>query len=309
MATRAQIALDASEIALSPGARARRRFLANPAAMFGLILLLLLAGAALAANWIMAAFGLEPSAVDFSSRYAPISFAHPLGGDELGRDVLARLLQGGRVSLAVGLTAAAAATLIGASIGLLAGFRGGAVDALLMRLTDAMLALPVLPLLIVLAAVDPAKLGFEGAAGPGASVLRIVVIVALVGWPGAARLTRAAALAARAQDFVRAARAIGVHPARIAIRHVAPAAAAPLIVAATLAMGQVILFESTLSFLGLGVEPPLASWGSMLANAQETVWEQPLLAIWPGLAIFLTVIAVNFVGDGLREAINPRLRQ
>jgi len=291
----------------SPGARARARFFSNPAATLGLALLLLLTTGALAAGWIAAAFDLDPETVDFASRYAAPSAVHPLGADELGRDVLARLLLGGRVSLAVGIAAAIAAAAIGAAIGLLAGFRGGTVDAILMRVTDAMLALPVLPLLIVLAAIDPAKLGFEGASGPVASVVRIVVIVALVGWPGAARLTRAAALAARAEDYVRAARAIGVHPARIAVRHVAPAAAGPLIVAATLAMGHVILFESTLSFLGLGVEPPLASWGAMLANAQETVWEQPMLAVWPGLAIFLTVVAVNFVGDGLREAVNPRL--
>ncbi len=291
----------------SPGARARRRFFANPAAALGLALLLALATATFAAGWIAAALDLNAETVDLANRYAPISAANPLGGDELGRDVLARLLAGGRVSLAVGLAAALGAALIGATLGLLAGFRGGWVDGLVMRLTDTMLALPVLPLLIVLAAVDPAKLGFEGAAGPAASVVRIVVIVALVGWPGAARLTRAAALAARSQDYVRAARAIGIHPVRIALRHVAPAAAGPLIVAATLAMGQVILFESTLSFLGLGVEPPLASWGAMLSNAQETVWERPMLAVWPGLAIFLTVVAVNFVGDGLRDAVNPRL--
>lgn len=290
----------------SPGARARRRFFANPAATAGLILLTLMALAAVLAGVIAEVLGLNADVVDLGARFAPASAANPLGADELGRDVLARLLLGGRVSLAVGLAAAVAAAAIGAAIGLLAGFRGGWVDAALMRLTDGMLALPILPLLIVLAAVDPAKLGFEGASGPAASVVRIVVIVALVGWPGAARLTRAAALAARAEDYVRAARAIGVHPARIAIRHVAPAAAGPLIVAATLAMGQVILFESTLSFLGLGVEPPLASWGAMLANAQETVWERPMLAVWPGLAIFLTVVSVNFVGDGLREAINPR---
>lgn len=291
---------------LSPRARARRRFFANRAATLGLALLIAMALAAILSDVVRQALGLNANEVDLANRFAPMSAANPLGADELGRDVLARLLEGGRVSLAVGLAAASGAALIGAGIGLIAGFRGGWVDAALMRLTDAMLALPVLPLLIVLAAIDPAKLGFDGAYGPTASVVRIVVIVALVGWPGAARLTRAAALAARTEDYVRAARAIGVRPAWIAFRHVAPAAAGPLIVAATLAMGQVILFESTLSFLGLGVQPPLASWGAMLANAQETVWERPMLAVWPGLAIFLTVVAVNFVGDGLREAVNPR---
>ena len=296
----------AGAIARSPAARVRSRFFANPAAVIGLVLLLVLGLSAIFADVIQAILNLDGEAVDLASRFAPPSPAHPLGADELGRDVLARLLSGGRVSLAVGLTAAIGAASIGAVIGLAAGFRGGWVDAALMRMTDTMLALPLLPLLIVLAAVDPAKLGIDAAYGGEASVLRIVLIVALVGWPGAARLTRAAALAARTEDYVRAARAMGVSPVRIAWRHVAPAATGPLIVGATLAMGQVILFESTLSFLGLGIQPPLASWGGMLANAQETVWEQPMLAIWPGLAIFLTVVAVNFVGDGLREAVNPR---
>jgi len=290
----------------TPMGRARRRFLADRSATAGLALLAALTALALFDGPISAGFGLNGETVNLGQRYAPASLAAPLGGDELGRDVLARLLAGGQVSLAVGITAALAAATIGALIGLIAGFWGGWTDAILMRLTDAILALPLLPLLIVLAAVDPSKLGFEGAAGPFASVVRIVVIVALVGWPGAARLTRAAALRARSEDYVRAARAVGVHPVRIALRHVLPAASGPLIVAATLAMGQVILFESILSFLGLGVQAPLASWGSMLANAQETVWERPSLAIWPGLAIFLTVVAVNFVGDGLRDAFNPR---
>lgn len=289
-----------------PTSRAKARFVGNRAAVVGLIILCALALAALFAGLIQSALGLDGETVDLASRFAAPSLDHPLGADELGRDVLARLLAGGQVSLAVGLTAAIAAAAIGAAIGLAAGFQGGWLDAVLMRMTDTMLALPLLPLLIVLAAVDPTKLGFEAAYGAEASVIRIVLIVAVVGWPGAARLTRAAALAAKTEDYVRAARAMGISPFRIAVRHVAPAATGPLIVAATLAMGQVILFESTLSFLGLGIEPPLASWGGMLANAQETVWEQPMLAVWPGLAIFLTVVAVNFVGDGLREAVNPR---
>lgn len=293
----------------SPAQRALARFRDNRAAMLGACMLAALACSALFARIITGALGLDAEAVDLAGRYAPISWEHPLGGDELGRDVLARLLQGGQVSLSVGLAAGVAAAGIGAAIGLLAGFRGGLTDSILMRITDGMLALPVLPLLIVLAAVDPTKLGLSADSGGVASVARIVLIVALVGWPGAARLTRAAALSARAQDYVRAARAVGVHPFRIALRHVAPAAAGPVIVAATLAMGQVILFESILSFLGLGIQPPLASWGAMLAHAQDTIWERPMLAIWPGIAIFLTVIAVNFVGDGLRDALNPKKAQ
>ena len=296
----------ALNMAETPTRRAWTRFRRNRAAVLGACLLTVLALSAIFAGAITAVLGLDAEAVDLASRYSPVSVAHPLGGDELGRDVLARLLQGGQVSLSVGLAAAVAAAGIGAAIGLLAGFQGGLTDSILMRITDGMLALPVLPLLIVLAAVDPTKLGMSADSGGAASVVRIVLIVALVGWPGAARLTRAVALSARAQDYVRAARAVGVHPFRIAIRHVAPAAAGPVIVAATLAMGQVILFESILSFLGLGIQPPLASWGAMLAHAQDTIWERPMLAIWPGVAIFLTVIAVNFVGDGLRDALNPR---
>jgi len=295
----------ALNLAETPTRRAWTRFRRNRGAMLGTCLLAALALSAIFAGAITASLGLDAEAVDLARRYAPVSAEHPLGGDELGRDVLARLLQGGQVSLSVGLAAAVAAAGIGATIGLLAGFQGGLTDSILMRITDGMLALPVLPLLILLAAVDPTKLGMSAGSGGAASVVRIVLIVALVGWPGAARLTRAAALSARAQDYVRAARAVGVHPFRIALRHVAPAAAGPVIVAATLAMGQVILFESILSFLGLGIQPPLASWGAMLAHAQDTIWERPMLTIWPGVAIFLTVIAVNFVGDGLRDALNP----
>jgi len=296
----------ALHMAETPTRRAWTRFRRNRAAVLGACLLFALALSAIFAGAITALLGLDAETVDLASRYAPVSAAHPLGGDELGRDVLARLLQGGQVSLSVGLAAAVAAAGIGAAIGLLAGFQGGLTDSILMRITDGMLALPVLPLLILLAAVDPTKLGMSADSDGAASVFRIVLIVALVGWQGAARLTRAAALSARAQDYVRAARAVGVHPFRIALRHVAPAAAGPVIVAATLAMGQVILFESTLSFLGLGIQPPLASWGAMLAHAQDTIWERPMLTVWPGMAIFLTVIAVNFVGDGLRDALNPR---
>ena len=221
----------------TPTRRAWIRFRRNRAAMLGACLLVVLALSAIFAGAITAVLGLDAEAVDLASRYAPMSAAHPLGGDELGRDVLARLLQGGQVSLSVGLAAAVAAAGIGAAIGLLAGFQGGLTDSVLMRITDGMLALPVLPLLIVLAAVDPTKLGMSADSGGAASVVRIVLIVALVGWPGASRLTRAAALSARAQDYVRAARAVGVHPFRIAVRHVAPAAAGPVIVAATLSDG------------------------------------------------------------------------
>jgi peptide/nickel transport system permease protein len=193
-------------------------------------------------------------------------------------------------------------------VGLVAGYAGGAVDGFLMRLTDAVIALPLLPILIVLAAVDLGKLGLPPglATGELVSVARIVVIVALFGWTTTARLVRASVLSLRTREFVHAARALGAGPARILRRHILPNAMAPLIVATTLSIGNVILAESVLSFLGLGVQPPLPSWGNMLTGAQELLFESPRLALWPGLLIFLTVLAFNLLGDGLQAALDPR---
>lgn len=285
-----------------------RRFARHRLALASTFVLLVFAGASLAAAPITAVLGLDPEAVDLLARFSPPSLAHPLGTDELGRDVLARLLHGGRVSLTIGIAGAAGAAVIGTAIGLLAGTVGGRLDALLMRATDAVIALPLLPLLIVLAAVDPAKLGpLAGLMEGGrADVVRIAGIVALVGWTTVARLVRAQALAVRSLDFVRAAEALGAGRVRIMLRHVLPSCASPIVVATTLAVGSVVLAESVLSFLGVGVQPPAASWGSMLTNAQELIWQAPRLAILPGLAIFLTVISVNFLGDGLQEALDPR---
>ena len=198
--------------------------------------------------------------------------------------------------------------LLGTVIGLVAGYVGGRTDALLMRLTDAVIALPLLPLLIVLAAVDLGKLGVPAsvAQSDGASLYRIILIVALVGWTTVARLVRGAALSVRERDFVRAAVALGAGPLRIMRRHVLPNVVSPIIVATTLSVGNVILMESVLSFLGLGIQPPLPSWGNMLTNAQELIWQTPALAIYPGLLIFVTVIAFNFLGDGLQDALDPR---
>jgi peptide/nickel transport system permease protein len=290
------------------GAPGWRRFAAEPmAAATGLFLAALLLAAA-AAPWVQAWLGVDPAAVDLLARLELPSAAHPLGTDELGRDLLLRLLYGGRVSLAVGLGGALLAALIGTLVGLAAGYAGGALDALLMRLTDAVISLPLLPLLIVLAAVDLSKLGLPPAAATGelASVARIVAIVALFGWTTTARLVRASVLSLRTREFVHAARALGAGPARILARHVLPNAVGPLIVATTLSIGNVILVESVLSFLGLGVQPPLPSWGNMLTGAQELLFESPRLAWWPGLLIFLTVLAFNVLGDGLQAALDPR---
>jgi peptide/nickel transport system permease protein len=269
--------------------------------------LLVLALAAFVAPAIAALFG-QNGAVDLYHRLAPPSLAHPLGTDEIGRDLLLRLLEGGRVSLLVGITAAVAAAVLGTTIGLLAGYRGGRLDAALMRLTDGMIALPLLPLLVVLAALDLRKLGLPAslADSEAVSLYRIIVLVAFVGWTTVARIVRGATLSLKARDFVRAAIALGATPARVMLVHILPNLASPIIVATTLAVGEIILLESVLSFLGLGVAPPTPSWGNMLSGAQETIALAPQLALYPGLLIFITVIACNFLGDGLQDALDPR---
>lgn len=264
----------------------------------GLALLAGLALAALAAPLAAAWLGHDPFLPDLMMRFEPPSAVHPLGTDELGRDMLLRLLHGARVSLTVGVFAALAATVIGTAIGLLAAWRGGAIDALLMRLADGLLALPALPLLVILAALDPAMVGLPR--GEAASdMIRIAVLLAAFGWVGVARLVRATALSVLARDFVRAARAMGVSESRVLLRHVLPQLAAPIAIATALAVGGAVLAESVLSFLGLGIAPPAPSWGNMLANAQELVFQAPLAALWPGLAILLTVLGCNLLADGV----------
>ena len=297
--------------AASPRRLLLRRFLRHRLAMVSAIVLLLLALCSLAAPLLAAWLGHDPNAVDLLGRFAAPSASHPLGTDELGRDLLLRLLYGGQVSLFVGLVGAVAAALLGTVIGLVAGYVGGRADALLMRLTDAVIALPLLPLLIVLAAVDLGKLGVPAAIAQSesASLYRILLIIALVGWTTVARLVRGATLSVRERDYVRAAVALGAGPLRIMARHILPNVVSPIIVATTLSVGYVILTESVLSFLGLGIQPPLPSWGNMLTNAQELIWEAPALAIYPGLLIFVTVIAFNFLGDGLQDALDPRAEE
>lgn len=273
-------------------------------ALIGTIVLALLMAAALAAPFVAA----DPEAMNLGAIHAPPSLSHPLGTDELGRDVASRLLHGGRVSLAVALATALLAAVLGTAIGLLAGYHGGRLDALLMRLTDGVMALPLLPLLIVLAALDPAKLGIgpEAQSTEAFTIGRMVVIIALVGWTGAARLVRAQTMTVKARDYVRAATALGATPMRIMIRHILPNVASPMVVAATLSVGNIILVESALSFLGLGVQPPMASWGNMLTGAMNVIWSAPQQALWPGLAIFVTVLAFNLAGDGLQRKLDPR---
>ena len=300
--------MSVAALSQSPWRRMGRRFLQHRLAVVSLLVLILLALASLAAPLVERALGINANAADLLLRLEPPSAEHPLGTDELGRDLLCRLLYGGRISLAVGLIAAVFSAIIGTAVGLVAGYAGGAVDRVLMRVNDAVIALPLLPLLIVLAAIDLEKLGLPPAITQSehVSLYRIVVIIALFGWNTVARLVRAETLALRQREFVRAAVALGTTPRGIMWRHILPNAVSPIIVATTLSIGQIILFESTLSFLGLGIQPPTASWGNMLTNAQEVIWSAPELAVWPGLLIFVTVMAFNFLGDGLQDALDPR---
>ena len=271
---------------------------------FAVLLLIALAAFAALGPPLAAAFGIDGAGVDLFGRLGPPSAEHPLGTDELGRDLLVRLAEGGRISLLIGIGGALLASLIGTAVGLLAGAGGKRLDGALMRLTDVVIALPLLPLLIVLAALDWGKLGLGWlAGGEAASVWRLVVIVALFGWTTVARLVRASALSLAARPFVTAARALGAKEGRILYRHVLPGVMGPVLVATALTVGQVILAESVLSFLGLGVQPPLASWGSLLTQAQERVYDAPRLAVLPGLMIFLTVLACNLFADDLARRL------
>ncbi len=228
-----------------------------------------------------------PDAVDLASRRAAPGFLHWFGTDALGRDVLSRVLYGARVSLAVGVLSAALAVSLGVAIGALAGYLGRALDAALMRLTDAMLSIPRLPLLMVLGAIlQP-------------SIPALVLLVGAAGWMETARVTRAEVLSIRSRGFVEASRAAGAPVKRQIWRHVLPNALPAIAVAATLAVGRGILLESTLSFFGVGVQPPAASWGNMLYQAQSTMTTEPWLALFPGLMIFLTVVAINSLGERL----------
>lgn len=235
--------------------------------------------------------------ISLDSRWARPSGAHFFGTDELGRDVLTRIMYAGRISLSVGFIVALNVSLIGMLVGATAGFYGGKADVALMRLVDILLSIPTLPLYLILAALIP-----------GGGVSRIIIIFTAFGWTGVARLVRGQILSLRTLEFVQAARAMGASEVRIILRHLMPNAMAPVIVAATLAVGGAILGESALSFLGLGIQPPTPSWGNMLQRAQEYIWNAPHLAIFPGVFIFLTVLSFNFLGDGLRDALDPRLR-
>jgi peptide/nickel transport system permease protein len=252
-------------------------------------------------------YPVDPNAIDQANwtgyPLAPGVAGHPLGTDENGRDLLARLIAGSQISLTVAVSAVLLSVAIGTVLGAVSGFYGGWIDFWIMRATDVVLCIPLLPLLLVLTAIVSAT--------SNKASLSFIVIVVLIGglsWPGIARLVRASFLSLREREFAEAARAIGDGDARIIFRHLLPNAVAPIIVSATLGVAGVILLESTLSFLGFGIQPPQASWGNMLANAQSTITIAPWVAVFPGLCILIVSLAINYLGDGLRDALDPNQR-
>ena len=282
----------AREVPVAPG-RARRtwRLLrAHPLALAGSAALAVLAALALLAPWIAP---YPPDAIDLRGIAAPPSPAHAFGTDELGRDELSRLLYGGRVSLLVGAGSTAIAVAIGATVGALAGFRGGRVDAVLMRGVDLLLSLPAIFVLLILTSVHRG------------SALDLVLYIGLFGWMGMARLVRGQMLSLREREFVAAARSLGASGTRIVLHHLVPHAAPPLIVAATLGVGSAMLLEAAVDFLGFGISADTPTWGSLLYNAELYLTTEPLLAIAPGLLIAIAVMSVNLVGGALRDALDP----
>jgi ABC-type dipeptide/oligopeptide/nickel transport systems, permease components len=249
-----------------------------------------------------------PEARDMIKVFDNFESFHFFGTDELGRDVFIRLVYGTRVSMGVGVLVAVASALIGLLIGSLAGFYGGMIDTVLMRVTDALLSLPTIPVLIVMAAIDLGKIPvFQAVIGSSnQSIFKMVVVICLFSWMTVARLVRGSILSLREREFVLAAKTLGAKDRTIIVRHMFPNVIAPILVSITLGVGESILFESALSFLGLGIMPPTPSWGNMLTNAQELIYQAPFLAILPGILILLTTISFNYLGDGLQDAIDPK---
>ena len=275
----------------TPARRALRRLIRRRGALLGLGTVAFFIFVALLAPWLAP---YDPLATSWSAvRKAP-SALYLFGSDEIGRDVLSRVIWGARASLLAGVVSVSIALSRGLPVGLLAGYRGGWTDALISRATDAMLACPFLILAIALAAFL------------GPSLSNAMIAIGISATPIFIRLTRAQVLAAKVEDYVEAARALGTPPLRIALRHILPNVVPPLIVQATLAIAAAVIAEASLSFLGLGQQPPAPSWGSMLNTAKNYVDQAPWMSIWPGLSIFLLVLSFNLLGDGLRDALDPR---
>jgi peptide/nickel transport system permease protein len=274
-------------------ARVWARLRANRLALFGTLFLTFIALLILIAPLLPL-----PSAtrIDLSKTFAPPNTVNLMGTDENGRDVFARLIAGGRVSLSVGLSAAVLTVIIGSSLGLIAGYFGGLTDRLVMRFTDGVLSIPVFFLLLAVVALW------------GSSPLILIVALGLTRWMGAARLIRGEVMRLKSLEFITAAHGLGASDARVMFKHLLPQVMPSLIVATTIGIGNVMLYEASLSFLGLGIRPPDPSWGNMLTASQNYVFSAPHLAIYPGVMILLTVMSFNALGDALRDALDPRLR-
>jgi len=273
--------------------RVWRRFRRNPLAMAGAVVILLLMSFSLFFPWFLP---YDATTIElYNTLQPPGALPHILGTDDLGRDMVARLSYGGRISLAVGLGVALGSAVVGALLGSIAGFYGGRIDTVISRIIDILLSIPLLPLLMVIS-------GFVNV-GPR----ELIAAMVLLGWMGVARLVRGAVLSLRDSEFVIAARAVGSGNGRIIVRHLLPNVLAPLTVAATLAVAWAILIESAMSYLGFGIQPPTPTWGNMLQGAQRYMRTAPWLAVLPGILIALTVTSFNFVGDGIRESLDPKL--
>ncbi len=303
------IQLRSPEEALQPESLARRtlrRFLKHRMAVTGVLMLL---GIVLFTVGGTVFFTEADANYNDTSRarQAP-SAEHPMGTDSIGRDVLARAIYGGQISLAIGLFAVTVSSILGVSVGLFSGYYGGLVDSLLMRLTEAIMCIPSLLLLLVMAKFFGGRIPDAEIFGRtfSGSVIVIIVIIGLTSWMGLSRIVRSNVLSLKESEFVLAARALGAPNRRIILLHILPNTFAPVIVAATLGIAGAILQEAYISFLGLGVQPPTATWGNMLTGARQFMESAPWLWIFPGLMIVLTVMSINFVGDGLRDALDPR---
>jgi peptide/nickel transport system permease protein len=279
-----------------------RRFRRHRLAMLGAVILVGLVVAVVAGPLV---YRVPIDEIDFKAKLNGPSRAHPLGTDDLGQDLLARMLYGGRISLAVGVAAMLISITIGTSVGAIAGQLGGAVDHTLMRLTDLFLSLPQLPLLLLI--VYLFRDALKKALGPEAGIfVMIVAVIAGLRWMPVARLVRAQFLSLREKEFVEAARGLGAAPLRQVVRHILPNALGPVIVAGSLDVAAAIIAESSLSFLGLGFPPDIPTWGRILYDAKDNLDFAPHWALFPGTAIFLTVLSINYIGDGLRDALDPR---
>jgi peptide/nickel transport system permease protein len=294
--------LAASRRSTSPWAEAWRRFKRHRLALYSLGLLGLMVLFVVAGPWL---WPLTVSDIDFRARLAQPSLVHPFGTDDLGRDLMARMIYGGRISLAVGLAAMSMAVTVGIVIGAIAGISRGAVDAALMWLTDLFLSLPQLPLLLLLIYLFRDRL--KATFGPEVGVfILIVIVIGGFRWMPVARLVRAQFFSLREKEFVEAARALGASVPRQVVRHILPNSLGPVIVAGTIDVAAAIIAESTLSFLGLGFPPDIPTWGRILFDAKDYLDIAPHWAMFPGAFIFIAVLTINFIGDGLRDALDPR---